>query len=77
MAGEIAMILVIVAVIMEAAIYIKTKSIFKAGYVLEAVLGLVVLVMSATFTDTALLMISLGLLGFGLLLNGVLKLLEK
>ena len=81
MAMEIAIwpVLVIVAVILEIVIYMKTKSIRIAGCVLEAILGLVAVVMSLMFlmfTDK-ILTICVSLLGFGLLLNGALELLEK
>jgi len=69
-------VLIIIAVVIEAIVYFKTKSWMKVIYTLEILAFVALILVSLLLSETAL-MVAIDLLGIGLLVNGIVGLLGK
>jgi hypothetical protein len=65
-------VLVIIAIIVAAVVYMKTKSIVKVGGVFQIIFAIAVLGLATQLVDAAIISIAV-LLGLGILINGIIN----
>ena len=69
-------IVTIIAIILIAVVYYKTKSLAKVGYSLEIIIAIVVVIFSTRIADNNITT-AINLLALGLIINGLVSLFKK